>query len=90
MPAAMPCKIRRSTHGETCSSSCIRKTKYACVVEADEFARKRLEGTPHDDDDEGHIAGKGINSLNHYNLVHKFIPMPQAMKILEAKAAVGK
>ena len=27
------------------------------------------------------ITAKGMNSLNHYNLVHKFIPMPQAMKI---------
>ena len=39
---------------------------------------------------EDHIAGKGDNSLQHYNLVHKFIPMPQAMKILAAKAAVDK
>ena len=38
---------------------------------------------------EDHIAGKGENSLQHYNLVHKFIPMPQAMKIPAAKAAVG-
>ena len=30
------------------------------------------------------------NSLQHYNLVHKFIFMPQAMKILAAKAAVDK
>ena len=37
-----------------------------------------------------HIAGKGENSLQHYNLVYKFIPMPQAMKIPEAKAAVDK
>ena len=29
---------------------------------------------------EDHIAGKGENSLQHYNLVHKFIPMPQALK----------
>ena len=28
------------------------------------------------------------NSLQHYNLVHIFIPMPQAMKIPAAKAAV--
>ena len=28
--------------------------------------------------------------MNHYNLVHKFIPMPQAMKIPDAKAAVDK
>ena len=39
---------------------------------------------------EDHIAGKGDNSLQHYKLVHKFIPMPQAMKIPAAKAAVDK
>ena len=38
---------------------------------------------------EDHIAGSGIDSLNHYNLVLKFLPM-QAMKIPDAKAAVGK
>ena len=39
---------------------------------------------------EDHIAGKGDNSLQHYNLVQKFIPMHQAMKIPAAKAAVDK
>ena len=39
---------------------------------------------------EDHIAGKGNNSLQHYNLVRRFIPMPQAMKIPAAKAAVDK
>ena len=39
---------------------------------------------------EDYIAGKGYNSTAHYNLVHKFIPMPQAMKIPAAKAAVDK
>ena len=37
---------------------------------------------------EDHIAGKGDNSLQHYNLVHKFIPMPQVVKKPAAKAAV--
>ena len=36
------------------------------------------------------IAGKVENSLQHHNLVHKFIPLPQAMKIPAAKAAVDK
>ena len=39
---------------------------------------------------EDHTAGKGDNALQHYNWVHKFIPMPQAMKIPAAKAAVDK
>ena len=39
---------------------------------------------------EDHVTGKGSNSLYDYNLVHKNIPMPQAMKIPAAKAAVDK
>ena len=51
--------------------------------------RIRLEGALHRHH-EDHIAGKGLNSLSHYNLVHKVIPVPQAMKIPNAKAAVEK
>ena len=36
------------------------------------------------------ILQESENSLQHYNLVHKFIPMPQAMKIPAAKATVDK
>ena len=58
-------------------------------LEADESTRMRMGNSiPHHHED--HIAGKGENSLQHYNLVHKFIPMPQALKILAAKAAVDK
>ena len=39
---------------------------------------------------EDHIAGKGVNSLSHYTLVHKFIPMSEAFKIPDAKAAEEK
>ena len=71
MPAAMPCKTSEKCSGETCSSIRKRKTKYACIVDADESMRIRLEGVPrryHED----HIAAKGINSKSHHNLVHKF------------------
>ena len=34
------------------------------------------------------LQERSDNSLQHYNLVHKFTPMPQAMKIPAAKAAV--
>ena len=65
------------------------KTKLACILEADESTRMRMGNSiPHHQED--HIAGKGDNSLQHYNLVHKFILMPQAMKIPAAKAAVDK
>ena len=89
MPAAMPCKIHRKSYRETCrvvEKKC--KTKYACIVEAKSL-RIRMEGAPHRYH-EDHIAGKGMNSLSHYNPVHKFIPMPQAMNIPDAKAAVDK
>ena len=40
---------------------------------------------------EDHFAGKGDNSKQHHNLVHKLIPMLQVIKILAAKkAAVDK
>ena len=51
--------------------------------------RIRLEGVPHRYH-EDHITAKGLNSIIHYSLAHKFIPMPQAMKIPDAKAAVEK
>ena len=65
------------------------KTKLACILEANESTRMRM-GNSIPKNHEDHIAGKGENSLQHYNLVHKFIPMPQAMKIPAAKAAVDK
>ena len=37
-----------------------------------------------------HIAGKGFSWMTHHSLVHKIIPMPQAMRILDAKATVDK
>ena len=88
MPAAMPCKLQREKYRETCRVDAC-KTKYACIVEAGESMRKRMEGSPQKNH-EDHIAGKGINSLSHYNLVHKLIPMPDAMKIPDAKAGVEK
>ena len=86
----MPCEtsLCRSSR-ETCRTIGENKTKYACIVEADESSRKRLEGAPHRYH-EDHIAGKDMNSSSRYKLVHTFIPMPQAMKIPDAKAAVEK
>ena len=82
MPAAMPCKIPIKSSVETHFNIGKRKTTYACIVDADESPRPRLEGAghkPHQD----HIAAKGMNSMTHYSLVHKFIPMPQPLKIPE-------
>ena len=89
MPAAMPCKIPINSSGETHRNIGKRKTKYACVVDADESTRPRLEGAghkPHQD----HITAKGMNYLNHCSLVHKFIPMPEAFKNSRCKGGSGK
>ena len=65
-----------SKHGATRSKR--------CILEADESKLLCMEGiVPQIHED--HIAGKVSNSLHHYNLVHKFIPMPQAMKIPAAE-----
>ena len=83
---AMPCKILKNC-GSGASNK--MKTKLACILEADESTRMRMGNSiPHHHED--HIARKSENSLQHYNLVHNFIPMPQAMKIPAAKAAVDK
>ena len=39
---------------------------------------------------EDHIAGRGDNSQQHCDVVHKFVPMPQALKRPAAKAAVDE
>ena len=89
MPAAMPWRLQHRKHKETCCTVGQHKTKYACIVEADESLRIRMEGSQ-SKSHEDHIEGRGMNSLSHYNLVHKFNPMPQALKIPDAKAAVEK
>ena len=96
MDAAMPCKKGSKKHfpfqeteAKSCESKKIHKTKHARLVEAHESTRQSLESSvPKDHED--HTAGKEHNSMTHYNSLHKFIPMPQAMKISDAKAAVDK
>ena len=85
---AMPCKIIKSKKNCWCSGSNKIKTTLACILEASDSTRVRMgESLPKHHED--HIAGKGENSLLHKkNLVYKFVPMPQAMKIPAAKAAV--
>ena len=89
IPAAMPCKTPTYYRFDFCRNIGKHKTKYACVVDADESMRLRLEGVPHRYH-EDHIPAHGINSFSHYNLVRKFIPMTQALEIPDAKAAVEK
>ena len=66
IPAAMPCKTPANGRRESFRSVGKHKTKHACIVDADESIRIRLDCVPHRYH-EDHIAAKGINSLNHYN-----------------------
>ena len=90
MAPAMPCKTSKTceyvaTRGKTNEF----QSKLARILEASESTRLRMEEslTNYYED---HIAGKVDNSLQHKILVHKFIPMPQVMKIPASKAAVDK
>ena len=58
MPAAMLCKIPIKSSGETHHNIGKRKTKYACVVDANEYTRQRLEGAGHKRPQD-HITAKG-------------------------------
>ena len=89
MAPALLCKTSKTCkHGETRGKTNEIKSKLACMLEVSEFRRLRMEESlPNHHED--HIAG-GENSLQHYNLIHKVIPLPQAMKIPAAKAAVDK
>ena len=70
----MPCKTsKKSKYVETRSKTNDFKSKFACILEASESTRLRVrESLPTNHED--HIAGKGDNSLQHCNLVHKYIP----------------
>ena len=84
MAPVMPCKITRKSKNCGSGASYKIKTKLACILEPSEYTRLRMgESLPTHHED--HIAGKGDNSQQHYNLVHKFIPMPQAIKNSRSK-----
>ena len=71
----MPCKIMKKNCGSGASNKI--KTRLACILEADESTKLRM-GNSLPSHHEDHIAGKGSNSLQHYNVVHKFILLSQA------------
>ena len=84
---AMPCKILKKNCGSGTSNKV--KSKLACILEVSESTRLRMgESLPTHHED--HIAGKGDTSLQHYNLVHNFIPVPQSMKNSRSKGSSGQ
>ena len=90
MAPAMPCRTNKNSQNwRNRGKSNEIKSKLACILEASESTRLRMEESiPNHHED--HIAGKVNNSLQHYNLVHKFIPMHHAMKIARSKGSSGR
>ena len=80
MAPAMPCKTsKKSEHGETRGKTNDFKSKYACILEAGESTRLRMEESlPNSHED--HTAGKGDNSVQHYNLVARWMGSPRRAK----------
>ena len=86
---AKPTSSLRETAAGLEASNKVAKMRYVCIVASHESTKQRVEPSlPQFHED--HIAGKGVNSMGHYILVHKFVPMPQVAKIPDAKAAVKK
>ena len=92
MPAAMPCKIPIKSSGDTHRNIGKRRTRFACNL--------LVLLMPTSSQDQGFkelytslikiASTKWMNIMTHYSLVRKFIPMPQAIKVSDAKAAVEK
>ena len=60
MAPAMPCKTcKKNKHGETRSKTNDFKSKFACILEASESTRMRME-EPLPNYHEDHTAGKGV------------------------------
>ena len=86
----VPCKITKSNNNCATGASNKIKTTLACILEASESTRLRFgESLPNHHED--HIEGRRRQFTTALKFwLHKFIPVPQAMKIPAAKAAVDK
>ena len=90
IPMPMPCNIQREKYKETCRTVEEHKRKYACIVEADESMRKRMEGSPRKIM-KIILQEKGcIHRVATIWCTNLFLCLTQAMKIPDAKAAVEK
>ena len=92
MAPAMPCKTcKKNQHGETRSKTNDFTSNFACILEASESARLRMgESLPNHHED--HNAGRKRKTI-HYKIpiwYTNLFPLPQAIKIPAAKAAVDK
>ena len=86
-PAMLCTTCKKSKKGEIRSKTNDFKSKI-CMYLGSQWIHMIPDGRFLPNYHEDHIAGRGDNSLQHYNLVHIFNLMPQAMQIPAAKAAV--
>ena len=96
MDTAMNCKKGtmkhfpfQETEAKSCESNCSPKTK-ACIKNQNSYIYNTTSESSLQQNHKDHIAGKGCNAITHKSVIYKFIPVPQAMKILDAKAPVDK
>ena len=89
MAPAMPCKTsKKSKHGETRGKTNDFKSKFACILEASDSTRMRMEEflTKYHQD---HIAGKGDNSLQHYNFGTQIYSYASSHEDTRSKSSSG-
>ena len=84
MAPAMPCKIIKNKKNCGSGASNKIKSKLARILEASESTRLRMgESLPKYHED--HIEGKGNNSLQHENFVHRFFQCLKLREFLQQK-----
>ena len=90
MNPVMFCKTnKKSKYGETRDKTNEFKSKLACILEASESVRQRMEeSVPNYHEDR--IAGKGDNSLQHFNWVHKIDFCASSHEDSRSKSGSGK
>ena len=71
LETAMPCKAKNIQYREICGESDNRKSKHACIVEAHESTRSRLERTL-PKDHEGRTEGNVFESLQSCEQVYSY------------------
>ena len=82
MESALSCKVQNLGHEKLVAKTnpTLADRNMHTSWKPTNLRESALERTQQEDH-EDRIAGKGVNSLSHHTLVHKFIPVSQAMKI---------
>ena len=91
MAAAMPCKEKARTGNTKVAAEVIasRNVPETIWKSGIPWNHKTTSGTfPTYKTRRSHCSEKVFTSMTHYNMVHKFIPVPQAMKIPDAKGGM--